>query len=52
MDFECPFCAKWAARVDSLLEEYPRHVRLVVHHLPLSIHSIHMPCLLPWLWSV
>ena len=23
MDFECPFCAQWAARVDSLIEMHP-----------------------------
>jgi len=39
MDFECPFCAKWSARVDSLIEEYPTQVQLVVHHYPLSIHA-------------
>jgi protein-disulfide isomerase len=36
MDFECPYCARWAARVDSLLAEYPKQVQVVVHHFPLT----------------
>ena len=32
MDFDCPVCAKWASRVDSLLIESPGEVQLVVHH--------------------
>jgi protein-disulfide isomerase len=36
MDFECPFCAAWAARVDSLVQEFPDKVRVVLHHFPLT----------------
>jgi protein-disulfide isomerase len=39
MDFECPFCAQWAARVDSLVQEYPGKVQIVVQHFPLTIHA-------------
>jgi protein-disulfide isomerase len=38
MDFQCPACASWSARVDSLLEEHGDEVQVVVHHYPLSIH--------------
>lgn len=39
MDFECPFRARWAARMDTLLAEYPSKVRLATHHFPLGIHG-------------
>ena len=38
MDFQCPFCARLVARVDSLRAEYPGEVAIVVHHFPLEIH--------------
>jgi protein-disulfide isomerase len=44
MDFQCPFCAKWAARVDSVIEQVPTEVRVVFHHFPLSaIHAHALP---------
>ncbi len=40
MDFQCPYCARWAARVDSLEREFPGTVQVVFHHFPLtSIHQ-------------
>jgi protein-disulfide isomerase len=39
MDLECPYCAAWAARVDSLMDEFPGRVQLVYHHYPLPTHA-------------
>jgi protein-disulfide isomerase len=39
MDYQCPYCASWAARVDSLLAEAPDKVQVAFHHFPLT--SIH-----------
>lgn len=39
IDFECPFCRQQAARMDSLLLEFPHDVQVTTHHFPLmSIH--------------
>jgi protein-disulfide isomerase len=43
MDFEFPFCARWASRVDSLLDEHPHDVQLVVHHFPIQSHANAIP---------
>ena len=43
MDFQCPFCARWASRVDSLLKEHPQDVQLVVHHYPIPSHVSAIP---------
>jgi protein-disulfide isomerase len=43
MDFQCPYCAKWAARVDSLFAEYPKAVQVVMHHYPLASHAFAVP---------
>lgn len=37
-DFECPFCRKFASILDEVLPSSKGHVRVVFHHLPLSIH--------------
>jgi predicted DsbA family dithiol-disulfide isomerase len=37
-DFECPACGAAREVLDSLIEQYPNHVRLVFKHFPLSIH--------------
>lgn len=38
-DFQCPYCRMLAARLDSLRTEYPREVRVVFRHFPLSSHA-------------
>lgn len=38
-DFQCPYCAKAAPELKSLQQAYPRDVRVVFRHFPLS--SIH-----------
>jgi protein-disulfide isomerase len=37
-DFECPACAAATPVLDDLIEKYPKDVRLVFKHFPLSIH--------------
>ena len=37
-DFQCPFCSRVHPTLLRLLEEYPKTVRLVFKHNPLSIH--------------
>jgi protein-disulfide isomerase len=40
MDFQCPFCARWSATLDSLEAELPGAVRVTFHHWPLTtIHN-------------
>jgi protein-disulfide isomerase len=46
MDFECPFCARWAARLDSLMAEYGDAVQVTVHHFPLPRHPHALPAAL------
>ena len=41
MDFQCPFCARWAARVDSLIDEFPDEIQVVFHHFPLTATHPH-----------
>ncbi len=37
-DFECPFCLRHIATVEQTLKDYPKDVRLVYRHFPLSFH--------------
>jgi len=37
-DFECPFCSKAAARVETILQAYTKDMRLVYKHYPLATH--------------
>ncbi len=37
-DFECPFCARAATTVRTVLAKYPNDVRLVYRHFPLPMH--------------
>lgn len=37
-DFECPSCRKFALALKEVLPSQERDVRLVFHHMPLSIH--------------
>jgi protein-disulfide isomerase len=38
-DFQCPFCSKVTGTVEQMLAAYPKDVRIVWRHLPLSFHS-------------
>jgi protein-disulfide isomerase len=38
-DFECPACAATSPILDQAVEAYPRYVRLVYKHFPLSMHE-------------
>ena len=38
IDFECPFCARYAPVLRSLVREYNDSVSIVLHHFPLEIH--------------
>jgi predicted DsbA family dithiol-disulfide isomerase len=38
-DFECPYCRRFADLVEQVWPEERDRVRIVFHHLPLSIHS-------------
>ncbi|MBW1811513.1 MAG: thioredoxin domain-containing protein [Deltaproteobacteria bacterium] len=42
-EFQCPFCARVGATLDSVLKEYPGKVRLVYRHNPLPFHKQAMP---------
>jgi protein-disulfide isomerase len=42
-DFECPYCAKGAASMKRVLQEYPGKVKLVLRNLPLPMHSLATP---------
>jgi protein-disulfide isomerase len=37
-DFECPYCRKFALILDEALASEAKDVRVVFHHLPLSMH--------------
>lgn len=38
-DFQCPYCRRTAARLDTLRAEFPVDVALVYRHFPLNIHE-------------
>lgn len=38
-DFECPYCARGHATMESVIEHYGQDVRLVYKHSPLPFHS-------------
>ncbi len=38
-DFQCPFCSRATKTVHELLRQYPKDVRLVFMHVPLSFHK-------------
>ena len=38
-DFQCPYCAVAVAKLNQLMQAYPRDVRLVFKQFPLEIHS-------------
>jgi protein-disulfide isomerase len=42
MDFQCPFCRRFAAEIDSLRAEFPG-VAIVIMHFPLSNHRFAVP---------
>ncbi len=38
-DFQCPYCARLAPILDSLVKSYPNKIRVVFKHFPLSFHK-------------
>jgi RNA polymerase sigma factor (sigma-70 family) len=38
-DFQCPFCWRYAARLQSLAELYPGQVRIEIRNMPLPFHG-------------
>ena len=42
-DFECSYCARAAGTLKQLLEKYPKEIRLVFRHNPLSMHKNALP---------
>ncbi len=38
-DFECPFCKTYIPSVEQALKDFPKDVRLVYRHYPLSFHQ-------------
>jgi len=38
-DFECPYCARFAATMDQIIDEYGDDVRVIFRHFPLSFHA-------------
>ena len=38
-DFQCPYCARLLPTLDKVLASYPKQVRLVYKHFPLSMHK-------------
>ena len=38
-DFQCPFCSRVNATMAQVLSAYPREVKLVWRHLPMSFHA-------------
>lgn len=42
-DFECPFCKRHLPAVKQILQKYPKDVRLVYRHYPLSFHPTAEP---------
>ncbi len=37
-DFQCPFCARHEPTVQKIMKDFPKDVRLVYRHYPLSFH--------------
>ncbi len=42
-DFQCPYCAKLLPTLDKALSAYPKQVRIVFKHFPLSMHKFAKP---------
>ena len=38
-DFECPFCKRHFATMQQIVKNYPKDVRMVFRHFPLSFHQ-------------
>jgi len=38
-DFQCPYCSRVTPTVERILKEYPKDVKLVWRHMPLSFHA-------------
>jgi len=42
-DFQCPYCARGKANMDTVMKMYPNDVKLVFKQLPLSFHKMAAP---------
>lgn len=42
-DFQCPYCARLVPILDEVLAAYPKQVRVVFKHFPLSMHKFAKP---------
>ena len=38
-DFQCPYCAAAATKINDLMKQYPNDVKLVFKQFPLDIHG-------------
>lgn len=43
MDLQCPYCATWAAQLDSVMRDFPNAVEVTFHHYPLTSHQFAVP---------
>jgi protein-disulfide isomerase len=42
-DFQCPYCSRVGPTLQKVLEDYPKDVRVVYKHYPLSFHKQALP---------
>jgi protein-disulfide isomerase len=42
-DFQCPYCSRVGPTLQKVLDEYPKDVRVVYKHYPLSFHKQALP---------
>ncbi len=42
-DFQCPYCSRVGPTLTKVLEDYPKEVRVVYKHYPLSFHQQALP---------
>lgn len=42
-DFQCPYCARLVPTIDQVVAAFPKQVRLVFKHFPLSMHQFAQP---------
>ncbi|MEN8687167.1 MAG: thioredoxin domain-containing protein [Desulfuromonadales bacterium] len=38
-DFQCPYCARLVPTIEQIMQAYPKQVRVVFKHFPLSMHK-------------
>ena len=42
-DFQCPYCARLVPTLEQVMDAYPKQVRIVFKHFPLSMHKFARP---------